>query len=99
MPSKLLGMLASGKAVIATANLGTELKSIVSQVGIVVATGRTWSALCMAILTLTSSPELRISLGEKGRDYVCKNWSENIILTRFKSQLQKLIKSLRRLLY
>ena len=37
MPSKLLGMLASGKAVIATANPGTELGNVVSLVGVAVA--------------------------------------------------------------
>jgi colanic acid biosynthesis glycosyl transferase WcaI len=90
MPSKLLGMLASGKAVIATANPGTELENVVNQVGVVVAPGDQY-ALCQAILNLASSPQLRLQLGEKGRDYVCKNWSEQIVLSRFESQLQELI--------
>jgi colanic acid biosynthesis glycosyl transferase WcaI len=34
MPSKLLGMLASGKAVIATANPGTEIGNVVGQTGV-----------------------------------------------------------------
>jgi colanic acid biosynthesis glycosyl transferase WcaI len=92
MPSKLLGMLASGKALIATANHGTELENIVSKVGIVVAPGDQ-SALCQAILNLASSPELRLHLGEKGRDYVCKNWSKKIVLSRFESQHQEIIEA------
>jgi colanic acid biosynthesis glycosyl transferase WcaI len=91
MPSKLLGMLASGRAVIATANPGTELESIVREVGIVVAPGDQ-PALCQAILNLASSPELRTHLGAKGRDYVYKNCSEEIILSRFNSQIQELFK-------
>ena len=92
MPSKLLGMLASGKSVIATANPGTELESIVREVGIVVAPGDQ-PALCQAILNLSLSPELRNHLGSKGRDYVCKNRNEKIILSIFNSQLQELINS------
>ena len=90
MPSKLLGMLASGKAVIATANPGTELERIVSQVGIAVAPGDQ-PALCQVILNLSSSSELRTHLGAEGRDYVCKTCSEDIVLSRFHSQLQKFI--------
>ena len=92
MPSKLLGMLASGKAVIATANPGTGLENVVSQVGVVVSPGDQ-SALCQAILDLASSPQLRLDLGEKGRDYVCKYWSEQIVLSRFESQIQEVIQS------
>jgi colanic acid biosynthesis glycosyl transferase WcaI len=92
MPSKLLGMLASGKAVLATANPGTGLEKVVSQIGVVVAPGDQ-SALCRAILDLASSPQLRLDLGEKGRDYVCKNWSEQIVLSRFESQLQEVIQA------
>jgi colanic acid biosynthesis glycosyl transferase WcaI len=92
MPSKLLGMLASGKAVITTANPGTGLEKVVSQIGVVVAPGDQ-SALCRAILDLASSPQLRLDLGEKGRDYVCKNWSEQIVLSRFESQLQEVIQA------
>lgn len=92
MPSKLLGMLASGKAMIATANPGTELENVVNQVSVVVAPGDQ-SALCRAILSLASSPQLRLHLGEKGRDYVCRNWSKQIVLSRFESQLQEIIQA------
>jgi colanic acid biosynthesis glycosyl transferase WcaI len=92
MPSKLFGMLASGKAVIATANPGTELEKVVSQVGLVVAPGDN-TVLCQAILNLASSPELRLRLGEKGRDYVCKNCSKQIILSKFQSQLLEIIQA------
>jgi len=90
MPSKLLGMLASGKAVIATANPGTELGNLVKQVGRVVAPGDQ-AALCQAILDLASSPQERLLLGEKGRRYVCENLSHEVILSSFDIQLQGLI--------
>jgi colanic acid biosynthesis glycosyl transferase WcaI len=92
MPSKLLGMLASGKAVIATANPGTGLEQVVSRVGVVVPPGDQ-PALCKAILDLASSPQLCKVLGEKGREEVCKNWSGQAVLTRFESQVQALLGS------
>ena len=75
---------------IATARLGTELGDVVGQVGIAVAPGDQ-SALCQAILDLASAPEHRHELGQKGYDYVCGNWSEKIVLSRFESQLQETI--------
>jgi colanic acid biosynthesis glycosyl transferase WcaI len=90
MPSKLLGMLASGRPVIATAQPGTELESVVSQVGLVVAP-QDQSALCHAIITLAASPELRRELGAKGRAYVCKNWDKVTVLSGFESHLRTII--------
>jgi len=92
MPSKLLGMLASGKVVIATANPDTELGNVISQVGMLVAPGDP-SALCQAILNLAYSPQLRLNLGAKGRAFVCKYWSKQIVLSKFESHLQEIIKT------
>jgi colanic acid biosynthesis glycosyl transferase WcaI len=92
MPSKLLGMLASGKAVLATANPGTGLANVVSQVGIVVAP-EDQPAFCQAILDLASSPQQRRILGGKGRDYVCEHWSKQTVLSNFESQVQTVNKS------
>ena len=90
MPSKLLGMLASGKAVIATARPGTELGDLVGQVGVSVDPGDQF-VLSRAVLDLAFHPQFRLDLGMKGRDYVCKNWSEQVVLSRFDSQLRGLI--------
>lgn len=90
MPSKLLGMLASGKAVIATANPGTEIGTVVSQTGILVPPGNR-PALCEAILKLAESPQMRARLGQKGRAFVCKNWSTERILADFELHLRELV--------
>jgi colanic acid biosynthesis glycosyl transferase WcaI len=92
MPSKLLGMFASGKAVIATANSGTELSNVVSQAGVVVPPGDQ-AALCQALLDLAASPQLREKLGKKGRDFVCKNWGKPGVLSRFEAQVQEVLQS------
>jgi colanic acid biosynthesis glycosyl transferase WcaI len=89
MPSKLLGMLASGKPVLATASAGTEIGNVVSQVGVLVPP-EDQPALCEAILKLGISPQVRTSLGMKGRAFVCKNWSTEPILKEFELQLREL---------
>jgi colanic acid biosynthesis glycosyl transferase WcaI len=90
MPSKLLGMLASGKAVIATANPDTEIGRVISQVGILVSP-QDALGLEDAILSLAASPHQRRRFGESGRTYVCKNWGADLILPRFLHQLIKLV--------
>lgn len=89
MPSKLSGMLASGKAVIATANHETEVGQVVSKVGILVP-AEDPIALSKAILTLAQLPKERFKFGEKGRIYAVENWSMERILGRFERQLQEL---------
>ena len=90
MPSKLLGMLASGKPVIAMANPGTEIGDVISCVGVRVPPGDT-GAFCEALLGLAYSTMERRRLGEKGRAYVCDNWSGDIVLTHFCRYLHGLL--------
>ncbi|HLO17785.1 MAG TPA: glycosyltransferase, partial [Anaerolineales bacterium] len=89
MPSKLLGMLASGKPVIATANPETEIGMVVRQTGILVPPADP-PALCSAILDLTELQRLRADLGKKGRKLVCEKWSMDRILADFESTCNSL---------
>ncbi|MBI5962803.1 MAG: glycosyltransferase WbuB [Chloroflexi bacterium] len=89
MPSKLSGMLASGRAVIATASPQTELGQIVREVGCLVPPDDC-DALAEAILELAASPAMRIELGKKGREYAVKNWDSSAILTQFEKKLLEL---------
>ena len=82
MPSKLSGMLASGKAVIATANPGTEVAEIVGRLGVVVPPGDAL-ALADAILGLADNPERMRSLTQKGLSWVVENWSKEKVLNDF----------------
>ena len=86
MPSKLSGILASGKAVIATANSDTEIAEIVSNIGIIVPPENS-RALAEAILSLVENPALRFSLGEKGRSWVKTHWAKKKVLADFCTQL------------
>jgi colanic acid biosynthesis glycosyl transferase WcaI len=89
MPSKLSGMLASGKAVIATSNPNTELGRIVSKVGILVLPEDP-GALTDAILALVKSPDHRNALGQKGRAYAVNQWDAGIVLSQFEQHLREM---------
>ena len=90
MPSKLLGMLASGKVIVALAGPDTEIGNVVSQVGVLVPPGDQ-PALCEAILELGIASQERTRLGMKGRAFVCKHWSTERVLGTFELQLRELI--------
>lgn len=92
MPSKLLGMLASGKPVIATALDGTELADVVGQVGIVTPPGDV-DELVQAITQLTDSPEIRRQLRESSFEFVNNKWDRKKVLNDFLNQLSGLIDS------
>jgi colanic acid biosynthesis glycosyl transferase WcaI len=87
MPSKLSGMMASGKPIIATANPETELAEVVNQIGIVIPPNDPDSAMD-AILRLTGSPELQAEYGVKSREMVCINWSRKTVLESFLLELK-----------
>ncbi|MBA4384703.1 MAG: colanic acid biosynthesis glycosyltransferase WcaI [Anaerolinea sp.] len=90
MPSKLLGMLASGKPVVATALEGTELADVVSQAGIVVPPNDV-DAATQAVLKLANSPELRKRLGKQSLDLVNSKWGQEKVLTDFLTILRSLV--------
>lgn len=89
MPSKLTGMLASGRAVIATAHVGTEVATVVGECGLVVPPEDP-DAFVAAIRRLAGDAELRRELGERGRGYAEANIEMGAILRRFEQQLAAL---------
>ena len=92
MPSKLSGMLASGKVVVATASPESELGSIVSDVGILAPPGDA-AQLSGALLTLARNPEQRVDLGEKGRNWVVSHWEMHKVLRTFEAHLKNMLES------
>lgn len=84
MPSKLITILSSGKPVIVTARVGTELESYVSGCGIVTEPGDT-DAIKEAILDIAFDSAKSEALGKKGRACAIENWSkENVLRHAFK---------------
>jgi len=89
LPSKLLGMLASGRPVIAGARHGTHLAQIVEGRGLVVEP-EDGAALARAIRTLAADPAQRARMGERGRELAVKRFSARAVLGAFLERLEAL---------
>ncbi|GMX63496.1 WcaI family glycosyltransferase [Paenibacillus elgii] len=94
MPSKLTGMLASGKPVLATADEGTSVHTVIteSQAGITVPAEQA-EKLADAVYTLSIERERRATLGSNARIYAEQRLSIESIMrdldVAFKELLQK----------
>ncbi|MFT3735919.1 MAG: glycosyltransferase WbuB [Rhodocyclaceae bacterium] len=88
LPSKLSGMLASARPVIATCREGTEIAGVVSQCGLVVPP-ETPQALAEAIEALAAAPAERKRLGEQGRLYAEQYISRDRVLQRLVQQMKE----------
>ena len=86
MPSKLGGMLASGRPVVAGATPGTETGSIVAGCGIV-APPECANGFEAAIRMLASDVEQCRQLGREGRAYAERMLNSEVILDRLSTQL------------
>ncbi|HVO33309.1 MAG TPA: WcaI family glycosyltransferase [Elusimicrobiota bacterium] len=86
MPSKLGGMLASGKPVVATTLPLSQTGSIVQECGIVVPPGNA-AALADAITQLAGDPARRTRLGDSARRYATAHLKKESILSKFQERL------------
>lgn len=86
MPSKLTGMLASGRPVIATADPDTQVGKVVSGCGILVRPGDA-VGFAAAIRQLADSPSQRQALGAQARRYAEKHLDKERILVSLETQL------------
>jgi colanic acid biosynthesis glycosyl transferase WcaI len=87
LPSKLSGMLASGRPVIATCQAGTELDTVVSTCGIVVEPEEV-EGLVGAICRLADDAALRAHLGRCARAYAEANFEQDAVLERIFGPLE-----------
>ena len=90
MPSKLNGILASGRPVIAIADPETQVAHVVASCGVVVPAGDPM-ALCAAAARLVESDELRANLGFAAREYAVKYLSKELVLRRFELEMVALL--------
>ncbi|GKQ58446.1 WcaI family glycosyltransferase [Sphaerotilus sulfidivorans] len=87
MPSKLSGMLGSGRPVVTTTEPGTELAHVVSECGRVVPPGDD-RAFADALIELADSPALRQQLGLRANQYAQKHLIRSVVLGRLDRCLQ-----------
>ena len=104
MPSKLTGMLASGRPVVATAHAGTELAAVVggelsastaggplSPLGHVVPPEDA-AAMTQAVLSLAADPAVRHTMGQAARGFAETHLDQSAVLARFAAQLKDVVK-------
>jgi colanic acid biosynthesis glycosyl transferase WcaI len=82
LPSKLSGMLASGRPVIATCRAETEIAAVVSSCGVVVPP-QDPAALAAAVCDLADGSDTRLELGRRARAYAEAHFERDAVLTRF----------------
>ena len=90
MPSKLTGMLSSGRPVVAGARPETELGKVSAQCGIAVPPDDV-KAFADAVMTLASQPDLRRDLGARARSYAEERFDRNAVLAQFERDLEACI--------
>ncbi|MDP2322879.1 MAG: glycosyltransferase, partial [Gammaproteobacteria bacterium] len=86
MPSKLTGMLASGRPVLATAVPGTQLADVVEGRGLVMPPGDV-AALVAGIRRLAGDADMRLRFGRSARDYAVEHLDREKILGSFERKL------------
>ncbi|GGA57359.1 glycosyltransferase WbuB [Edaphobacter acidisoli] len=95
MPSKLTGMLSSGRPVIATADAGTQVAHVVEGSGPDEACGlvvpaEDSAALHAAVALLVENAALRQRLGANARAYAVEHLGRDQVLEAFERELQEL---------
>lgn len=90
MPSKLGGMMASGKPVVACARNNTEVSRLVNKCGVVVQPNNP-EEFFNALLLLANDETLRVKLGAVGREYAVINLNRNNLLKNFESKLKSIL--------
>lgn len=88
LPSKLTGMLSSGRPVVATCRENTELGQVVSRCGIVVSPECT-NSLANAVVELAGDEERCQLLGSLARTYAEQSFAKDHILNRWMMQAER----------
>jgi colanic acid biosynthesis glycosyl transferase WcaI len=88
MPSKLTGIMASGRPVVATAGEGTQLATALIGKGITTPPGDV-DAFVAAVLRLADDRELRARMGEEARKFATTHLNRDEILSRFERSLME----------
>jgi colanic acid biosynthesis glycosyl transferase WcaI len=89
MPSKLTGMLASGRAIVATAHAGTQLSAVLEGRGIVTPPGDV-NAFISAVIGLAEDRALRQRMGKEAREYAIHHLERDEVLKRFERSLMQI---------
>ena len=86
LPSKLLGILASGRPLVATSTPGSELACIADEAGFCVNPGDV-DTFSNRIRSLILDPHLRSYFGTQARNIAVNSFDKDVILGGFEEQL------------
>lgn len=89
LPSKLAGMLASGRPIVAMAAPGTSLAQETEQAGIVVTPGDA-TALATAIMALANDQPSRMRFGAAARKQAQQRWDRTALIRSIESEFHAL---------
>jgi colanic acid biosynthesis glycosyl transferase WcaI len=89
MPSKLTGMLASGRPIIATAAPGTQVARAIEGHGLAIAPGDS-RAFVEAIIALADDAPLRRNMGLAARSFAEQELARDSVLLRFESAIERM---------
>lgn len=92
MPSKLTGILASGRPVVAGARQGSGLAEVVAGRGIVVEPESS-EAFAEAVELLAGNGAMRMELGLRAREYAEDHLDRDVVLGRFEAALREMCAS------
>ena len=90
LPSKLLGILASGKPVVASSPRGSELAVIAEQAGACVTPGDV-NSFAKEVRKLVSSPEDRAEAGRRARKLAEQAFGMDAVLGNFEERLREFV--------
>ena len=90
LPSKLLGILASGRPVVASSPMGSELAGLADLAGACVPPGDV-NAFAAALRQLISSPQRRAAAGRRARLLAEDRFGMEAVLSRLEQQLMDLV--------
>jgi colanic acid biosynthesis glycosyl transferase WcaI len=90
LPSKLGGMLVSGRPIVAMASADTQIASELADVGVVVPPGDV-GAVVEAVLRLASDSKLRDSLGANGLHLARQRWERGAVLAEVEARIVDLL--------
>jgi colanic acid biosynthesis glycosyl transferase WcaI len=88
MPSKLTGIMASGRPVLATADEGSQIATVLEGRGLITPSGNA-DAFAAALTSLADHPELRRKMGEAARKYATGYLDRENILLDFEHMIQE----------
>ena len=92
LPSKLLGILASGRPVVASSPAGSELGDLAEQAGLRVEPEDP-KAFAGAVRRLVNDEALRSRMGARARQLAVERFGEDAVLRRLEVELEELVAS------